>query len=191
MLAFYFLVIGHVSRAWIMIGVSIRFALALGLHLRNEDPSADFRKKEALARTWWSLHMIECLISVITGRPPVLSHEDCTVPLPQDVNDRSHGTAKSESGQHKAREAGNLHHSLQLSQISEKALLSLYSPRTAAHSWEVRTYPNIRNEVLTCNNILTSLFIVHPGEDQRAAQGTRRVGKACPIEGPRTWPGSL
>lgn len=174
-----------------MIGVSIRLALALGLHLRNEDPSADIGKREALARTWWSLHMIECLISVITGRPPVLAHEDCTVPLPQDVNDRNHGTAKSESSQHKATETGNLHHSLQLAQISEKALLSLYSPRTAAHSWEVRTYSIVCNEILTCNNILTLVFIVHPGKDQRAAQRTRSVGKACPIEGQRTWPGSL
>ncbi|KAI4622305.1 hypothetical protein J4E83_005047 [Alternaria metachromatica] len=45
-LAFYFLVIGHVSRAWIMSGLSVRLALALGLHLRNEDDSMNDSKRE-------------------------------------------------------------------------------------------------------------------------------------------------
>ncbi|CAN9174537.1 unnamed protein product [Alternaria alternata] len=158
-LAFYFLAIGHVSRAWIMIGVSIRLALALGLHLRNEDPGAEESKKESLVRTWWSLQSTECLVSAITGRPPVVAFEDCTVSLPRslagervDAKDSSRKLAgrdagcnspqttrdsrTSESGQ---RDLGRDHYLINhvnITIISQKALLKLYSPRTAARSWE-------------------------------------------------------
>lgn len=53
LLSFYYMSIGHVSRSWVMIGIAIRFALSLGLHLRNEDPSIEDSKKETLVRTWY------------------------------------------------------------------------------------------------------------------------------------------
>ncbi|KAF2853841.1 hypothetical protein T440DRAFT_389569 [Plenodomus tracheiphilus IPT5] len=155
-LAFYFLVIGHVSRAWVMIGFSIRLALALGLHLRNEDPSLNDAEREPLVRTWWCLHTIECLVSSITGRPPVIASEDCTVPLPKisisKTKDASEGGArrglrrrmeyKSSSSNASPEEVTSsttdsrylLSH-IDVANISQKVLLSLYSPRTAAENW--------------------------------------------------------
>ncbi|KAL6157198.1 hypothetical protein ACJQWK_06830 [Exserohilum turcicum] len=158
-LAFYFLAIGHVSRAWIMIGLSLRLALALGLHLRNENPALDEDKKEPLARTWWCLHAIECLVSSITGRPPVIGNEDCTVPLPKSIpgsstrdnnasrkvsrNRTSHSSPQmsmsstsSQSG--KSATDGSIYFITytNLNLISQKVLLGLYSPRTAVQSWE-------------------------------------------------------
>ncbi|KAF2844188.1 hypothetical protein T440DRAFT_484375 [Plenodomus tracheiphilus IPT5] len=87
----------HVSRAWSMIGLSIRFALALGLHLRNEDPTLDDTKRERLVQTWWCLHSIECLVCSITGRPSVIASEDCTISLPKIANrttDRTESDAR-------------------------------------------------------------------------------------------------
>jgi hypothetical protein len=159
-LSFYFLAIGHVSRSWVMIGISIRLALALGLHLRNEDPSAAESKKEMLAHTWWSLHSIECLVSTMTGRPPVIALEDCTVSLPHSLpgersnsrdssrpssrrrtNNESPQTSESSKTSDPSRHdpgperylVGHISNTL----ISQKALLKLYSPRTAVRSWEV------------------------------------------------------
>lgn len=143
-----------------MIRVSIRLALALGLHLRNEDPKAEESRKESLVRTWWSLHSIESLVSAITGRPPVIALEDCTVSLPRNLPGEqmdsrdplensarrdtgcispqtSRGSQTSESGQ---RDPGRDHYLINhtnITIISQKALLELYSPRTAARSWEV------------------------------------------------------
>ena len=161
-LAFYFLVIGHVSRAWIMIGLSMRLALALGLHLRNEDPSLDDAKREPLVRTWWCLHSIECLVSSITGRPPVIANEDCTISLPKSngrASSRDSSASrqtsrlrpsynspqtttsddKSDPGSRNMDESHYLLTHIHLTLISQKVLLSLYSPRTAIQSWEVRT----------------------------------------------------
>ncbi|CAN9184411.1 unnamed protein product [Alternaria alternata] len=158
-LAFYFLAIGHVSRAWITIGISIRLALALGLHLRNEDSEAEEWKKELLVRTWWSLQSTESLLSAITGRPPVIVFEDCTASLPrsppgEQLNHRDmlrkfawrgtgdgspHTTTDSymsESGQQDPGRDCYLINHINIAFISQRALLQLYSPRTAARSWK-------------------------------------------------------
>ena len=58
--------------------------MSLGLHLRNEVPGVDASRKETLENMWWSLHSIETLVSSITGRPPTISIEDTTVPLPKE-----------------------------------------------------------------------------------------------------------
>ncbi|CAG5179628.1 uncharacterized protein ALTATR162_LOCUS9381 [Alternaria atra] len=158
-LAFYFLVIGHVSRAWITIGISIRLALALGLHLRNEDPGAEESKKELLVRTWWSLQSTESLVSAITGRPPVIAFEDCTASLPRSLpgeqlnhrdtlrkfarrgtgDDSPHTMTDSYTSESGQRDPGRDHYlmnHINIAFISQKALLELYSPRTAARSWK-------------------------------------------------------
>jgi hypothetical protein len=131
-----------------MIGVSIRLALALGLHLRNEDPAADAAKKEMLLRTWWSLHSIECLVSSITGRPPIISNSDCTVPLPGANFDddkpaskrRPPGLSKSHESSQTSSSIGSdeyLVSTLKLELLTQKLLTSLYAPRTASRSWQV------------------------------------------------------
>jgi len=155
-LAFYFLVIGHVSRAWIMIGVSIRLALSLGLHLRNEDPEAGISRKATLQEAWWSLYSVECLVNSMTGRPPVIAYEDCTVPFPYGSSEgqqiRRGGQANAVPGVRQGQTSGSsgmsstwksttsLHGHrighIKSTLILQKALLSLYSPRTAAKSWE-------------------------------------------------------
>jgi hypothetical protein len=142
-----------------MIGISIRLALALGLHLRNEDPSADTRKKEMLLRTWWSLHSIECLVSSITGRPPIIANEDCTVPLPRAVPEEQHHSNKpfrqpashsnsgpSEANLHATSSSTGGHYlvdTINMSLLTKRVLTSIYAPRTAVQSWQVRVSNSI------------------------------------------------
>ncbi|OAL01148.1 hypothetical protein IQ06DRAFT_347212 [Phaeosphaeriaceae sp. SRC1lsM3a] len=156
-LAFYFLAIGHVSRAWITIGLSMRLALALGLHLRNENPKASASSKEILVRLWWTLNSIECLISSITGRPPVLAVEDATVPLPQSLTgsptiitveksrellERTFLEAPtSAQGAIDAQRSSLQSHKflvdhVNLMRILQKGLTDIYSPRTGSQSWQ-------------------------------------------------------
>lgn len=82
LLAFYYLSVGHVNRAWIAIGFSLRFAHALGLHLRNEDQAATVAKKEALLHIWWSLYSLEGMLSTIVGRPGSVFEGFYSAPLP-------------------------------------------------------------------------------------------------------------
>ena len=62
--------------------MALRFATALGLHVRNEDPSASGAKREVLVRVWWCLYYLERQLSIITGRPSVIVDSCCSVPLP-------------------------------------------------------------------------------------------------------------
>lgn len=143
-----------------MIGISLRFALALGLHLRNEDRSADGARKGSLQDTWWSLHAIECLVSSITGRPPIIAADDCTVAIPQPLSAERRCIDNSPKRASRIRTdyntpqtpispstplirkqpAGQTHYfvnHISITLISQKILQGLYSPRTATHSWEV------------------------------------------------------
>ncbi|KAJ4352177.1 uncharacterized protein N0V89_007524 [Didymosphaeria variabile] len=170
LLAFYYQVIGRVSRGWVMIGIAIRLALALGLHLRNEDPKTPVGKKEITLRTWWSLHAIECQLSAITGRPCVLGHEDCTVSLPmtfaEEVStsnspagstpsireqDKSATPASNSNAGKSRRQAPRsyLDAHLNIGLITQKLLAALYSPRTAQYSWAYvqNTIPNLLQEL--------------------------------------------
>jgi hypothetical protein len=191
-----------------MIGFSIRLALALGLHLRNEDPSLDEAKRELLTRTWWCLHSIECLVSSITGRPPVIGNEDCTVSRPHAAVTRDSSASRqssrirtsysspqtttssidSDSRRGSTDESNYLLTYIDLTLISQKVLLTLYSPRTATQSWQVRTLkplclhfvlntcPRLRI-VLCSQHLLILTAIACPRPDTQVAPGARRMGE--------------
>jgi hypothetical protein len=139
-----------VSRAWLTIGLSIRTAMSLGLHLRNEVPGVDANRKETLEKMWWSLHSIETLVSSITGRPPTISIEDTTVPSPkesspsdQPASKRSLNNAAQMSSEASSRASSStipvdyLNSNLNIALLTQKALSGLYSPRIATRSWQV------------------------------------------------------
>ncbi|CAI6333747.1 unnamed protein product [Periconia digitata] len=95
LLSLYYLMTGQVNRAWMVIGVSLRFSLGVGLHLRNDDTSTSSNTKNDMSRTWWTLNSIEVLLCVMTGRPRAISSEQCTAPRPSvnlDVSVRQDST---------------------------------------------------------------------------------------------------
>jgi len=125
--------------------------MSLGLHLRNEVPGVDANRKETLEKMWWSLHSIETLVSSITGRPPTISIEDTTVPLPkenspdtQPSSKRSLSSAAQMSSEASSRASSStipvdyLNSNLTIALLTQKALNGLYSPRIAMRSWQVR-----------------------------------------------------
>jgi len=86
LLSFYYLSIGRVNRAWVLIGLALRFAYALGLHIRNEDRSSGVAKKEVLGRIWWAHFAFERFLSATTGRPSQGVDKSCSVPLPLPIS---------------------------------------------------------------------------------------------------------
>lgn len=111
LLAFYYLSVGQISRSWIVVGVALRFAYSLGLHVRNEDPSASTTKKEMLVRIWWSIYSLERLLSIITGRPSIIVDSACSVPFPAPISED------------------------QLSELGEESIRLGNSPVTPASIW--------------------------------------------------------
>ncbi|KAF2655822.1 hypothetical protein K491DRAFT_657751 [Lophiostoma macrostomum CBS 122681] len=85
LLSFYYLSIGQINRAWCIMGIGIRMAYALDLHVRNTDPALPSTEKETLVRAWWSLYTLEHLLNVVTGRPSAIVDASCSVPLPSSM----------------------------------------------------------------------------------------------------------
>ncbi|KAF2187211.1 hypothetical protein K469DRAFT_738344 [Zopfia rhizophila CBS 207.26] len=170
LLAFYFLSIGHVNRAWVVIGISLRFAYALGLHVRNEDPTATVAKKETLLQMWWGLYSLEEVLSTIAGRPSFVLEDFCSVPLPlplateqlsdetltyqfdkqyevasihQSPSEASSATSSrigfsvpSHPGSEPSNAGSYLKGRVQVSMITQKAMVDLYSARVGIRSWK-------------------------------------------------------
>ncbi|KAF2636492.1 hypothetical protein P280DRAFT_473040 [Massarina eburnea CBS 473.64] len=139
LLAFYYLSVGHVSRAWVVVGMALRFSQSLGLHVRNEDPSTTLPRREVLVRIWWSIYYLDRHLSVITGRPSVIVDGSCSVPLPipfaeGDMSEEM-GTPDSSGGSRiDANEGSFIRAIAQMGIITQSILSGLYSAGTMVRS---------------------------------------------------------
>lgn len=66
-------------------GVAIRCAQSLGMHLINTTPTLTQQQKDHRAMVWFSVLALERNITVITGRPPMVRDRDCSITMPQPV----------------------------------------------------------------------------------------------------------
>lgn len=56
--------------------------MALGIHLRITDPDLQPESKEARSRLWWSIYMLENIVSPMTGRPSGIGSSSFPVDQP-------------------------------------------------------------------------------------------------------------
>lgn len=71
---------GRVSSGWLKVGLAAR--LAQGLDLMDEPPEYISKaEKEERRRTFWSIYLLDRLISCARARPPAISDDDCNVSL--------------------------------------------------------------------------------------------------------------
>ncbi|KAF2870977.1 fungal-specific transcription factor domain-containing protein [Massariosphaeria phaeospora] len=153
LLAFYFMTIGHINRAWVVLGSSIRFAYALGLHVRNLDRGVSEVKKETQVRLWWGLHSLEGILSMIIGRPSFV-HQDYhsapfPSPLPVEEPERRQSQVQESHGvpvmnrhpetiptiSRSSTIASYLRSRAQIGLISQRAMNTVYSAGIVQRSW--------------------------------------------------------
>ncbi|RMD41544.1 hypothetical protein DV735_g3577, partial [Chaetothyriales sp. CBS 134920] len=87
LMSFYFLTVSQINRAWMLIGIAIRQATALGLNLRNETATLKDPLKEIRYRVWWALYTLEHRLCSMTGRINCILDEHCIAPLPAPVEE--------------------------------------------------------------------------------------------------------
>jgi hypothetical protein len=146
-----------------MIGISLRFALAVGLHLRNDDATASPFVKENLAHLWWSINSIESQVCALIGRPCIIPNDECTVPLPTAISERRSRSSVAHQLRTLPRmDSGNTTHSdessssetvnrsepvpitptsflqarIKITIIMQRTLSKLYRPRISTKPWE-------------------------------------------------------
>ncbi|MCJ1397596.1 hypothetical protein MMC11_000791 [Xylographa trunciseda] len=95
LMAFYLLSINQINRSWTVCGISIRYSVSLGLHLRNENPRLSDPNKEIRYRVWWALYGLERSLGVMTGRPTSVVDLDCMTPFPLPIDEEAFTDPKS------------------------------------------------------------------------------------------------
>ena len=78
----FFLGINRMNRAWNTLGLAIRCAQALGMHLQNVTPKLTDIEIDFRARIWYSIISLERVMTGVTGRPSMVREKDCSIPLP-------------------------------------------------------------------------------------------------------------
>ncbi|KAE8167946.1 hypothetical protein BDV40DRAFT_284434 [Aspergillus tamarii] len=87
--SFYLLSIGQVNRSWRFCGLSMRSAITMGIHLRNESPDVSPISKENRYWVWWALYTLDITLCLKTGRGPSVNTEFITAPLPLPFGDEA------------------------------------------------------------------------------------------------------
>ncbi|KAK9444983.1 hypothetical protein VB005_01444 [Metarhizium brunneum] len=88
---FYLLVVCKTESCWTILGQAVRVAQSIGLHVENDD--IDHTKLnqsleiEERRRVWYSIYVLDRLLSLQLGRPPAIHDDDFNVPLPARASD--------------------------------------------------------------------------------------------------------
>ncbi|KAL4801978.1 fungal-specific transcription factor domain-containing protein [Aspergillus unguis] len=80
--AVYLIALGQVNGASKFSSMALRSAISLGINLRFKDDKTPYASKEARTRLWWSIFLLEHLITSITGRISGCSEELSAALLP-------------------------------------------------------------------------------------------------------------
>ncbi|KAF7671197.1 hypothetical protein GT037_010758 [Alternaria burnsii] len=155
--AFYFSTVGNVNRSWVAIGIALRYALALGLHLRNEDETLSTAEKEILVHVWWALQIFEGSLSIMLGRPSLVHEDQYSTPLPLPVSMEQlsddfatpywdnqykgagiHGDAgrSAPTASEPSSASSLLRHMAEINVIGQNAMAGLYSANISTKSWK-------------------------------------------------------
>ncbi|KAH6984056.1 fungal-specific transcription factor domain-containing protein [Ilyonectria destructans] len=147
------------SRCWNIVGLAMRVAQSLGLHLnRSESGTSNQLEREMRRRVWYTCVILDRLICTTFGRPAMLSNSS-SVPLPLMVDDEylledGEGTQPVTS----QCRIGSFVYTVQLLDILKEVLHSFYAedgetqaPTTGKH--EQRPMPDL-HEMLRLNSKL-------------------------------------
>ncbi|KAK8151790.1 fungal-specific transcription factor domain-containing protein [Phyllosticta citrichinensis] len=182
LISFYYLAIGQVSRAWIMIGSACRHAVALGMHLRTEVPSIPYAQKEKRVRVWWSLHRLDHVLCEITGRPPAINHLFASVPIPAPLDednvspalDRMNLDGRMKRDVTESKDVSMticFRHHVLLGLIAQRVIVTLYSAENVTASWEAA-----RNSIVGFSKDIDQWYMNLPPQfkfGQNSAPSTR------------------
>ncbi|KZM19463.1 DNA binding [Ascochyta rabiei] len=184
--AFYSSAVGNVNRAWVAIGIALRYALALGLHLRNEDETTKFARKENLVHAWWALYTLEASMSIIVGRPSLVAEDYYSTPLPlpasteqlrndtllSRLHEQGRGTGlydnpsePKSAPSEPSNEGSFLKSMVHISMIAQRAMVGLYAAKVTTKSWKHMqgTITGLCNELeLWATNLPSGISFLRP-----------------------------
>ncbi|GKZ53002.1 hypothetical protein AnigIFM49718_003656 [Aspergillus niger] len=143
---------------WIYLGIAIRMAYNLGLHI---DPhlwvsSGFMASEDAELRSiaWWGCYMIEKLFTVGIGRPSIIHERDIQVNFPSNLADVEYGQWNGDSMPSIDRSPlsysiTTFHNTCRLLRLATRPLDDIYTPEQFVTSAEKKSIMTKTNIVLT------------------------------------------
>ncbi len=87
----------ELEHAWIVIGLAIRLAQGLGLHLNVGNFTTSVVEQEVRKRVWWGCFVFDRILSMKVGRPPTIHDgSDITIEAPLAIDDEYLGGASEQ-----------------------------------------------------------------------------------------------
>ncbi|KJZ78777.1 hypothetical protein HIM_01550 [Hirsutella minnesotensis 3608] len=88
---FYLLIVCRTESCWTTMGQAVRAAQSIGLHVEyggsQRLTGSQRSEAEKRRRVWYSVYVLDRLLSLQLGRPPAIHDDDFNVPLPSRVAD--------------------------------------------------------------------------------------------------------
>ncbi|OJZ81489.1 hypothetical protein ASPFODRAFT_145220 [Aspergillus luchuensis CBS 106.47] len=91
LVALYFVSMCQINRAFKFSSMAFRSAVSLGINLRFVDDRTQYPAKEARIRLWWSIFLLEHLLTAITGRVSCVGENLSATPLPLPYEEEAFG----------------------------------------------------------------------------------------------------
>ncbi|CAK7199514.1 hypothetical protein SEUCBS139899_002194 [Sporothrix eucalyptigena] len=152
---FYLLAVCRTDTCWTTLGLAVRIAQSIGLHVdadaprpraRNQQQNTEtiaFRNAELRRRVFYSVYVLDRLLALQLGRPPAIHDEDCYLRLPSRLGDGDinwlgsddHSTPPQPILDPNTPTCGDYFiNMISLSRIIGHVLRDLYSPRSRRRS---------------------------------------------------------
>ncbi|EEU48925.1 uncharacterized protein NECHADRAFT_75561 [Fusarium vanettenii 77-13-4] len=143
------------TRCWNAVGLAIRAAQSLGLHVESPNQSQSQLSREMRRRVWHTCLVLDKLLSMTFGRPAMIS-SSWHVPLPSLIDDEylsAHG--QGEQPQNRPSRLGLLIWSSKLFLILDEILLSFYAPHPQ------KTVDTMSENDLNVQKIISDIMVLN------------------------------
>ncbi|PLN86823.1 fungal-specific transcription factor domain-domain-containing protein [Aspergillus taichungensis] len=170
--ALYLVVMGQVNRAFKFSSVALRSAVSLGINLRFVDDRTHHAAKEARSRLWWSIYLLEHLLTTMTGRVSCVGEDLSATPLPIPFEEEDFGRADVQRLFHNPNERA---HRLKLTllQSDEEAKVSAEWLAQCEPSASLFFHCLVDLATIT-QAIITKIYSIH-GLRERSSKVERRI----------------
>ena len=145
---------------WNMVGLMIRTALSLGLHITSRKETFLPIERELRRRAWWGCFVLDRTISIKFGRPPSLTGEEGDAELPLEIDDQyiNNGSVKHRQPSGTPSTISFFLATIKLSSIVYNVLTELY-----LHQWEKRNQlldTRLQSPASICNQVLSRILLL-------------------------------
>ncbi|KAK5189305.1 hypothetical protein LTR96_010909 [Exophiala xenobiotica] len=132
---FYLLATCQTDRCWTTLGLAVRIAQSIGLHVEEDHRAgreAALVPQEMCRRVWYSLFVLDRLLALQLGRPPALGDGDFNVRLPSRQSDADLVDPDPQRDIHREDWVGDYFIAMiRFSEIIGRVFSSLYGPTKA------------------------------------------------------------